>query len=102
MLTLSDELNKWLASEDFKELQQIQSGDLNPALENKSWTFLRNRLQLLLGMYSTTLEEDAKLLEQEGKANIYTNKRLAIRMRTTEKKILKAVIEYAEERILKD
>lgn len=88
-----------MARADFKDLQLVQYADFDPALEKKSWTFLRNRLQLLLGIYATTLEEDKKMLEDESLIN--SNKRLCIRMRTTEKKILTTVMNYAIQRMAK-
>lgn len=93
------QLDQWLESDNIKDLRLVDYSDFDPALEKKSWTFLRNRLQLLLGMYATSLEEDHKLLEEESSMSIY--KQLAVRMRTTEKRILTTVMNYANQRMAK-
>lgn len=91
----SAQLQSWLESGQSETLQQL---DIVPdaILEKKSWTFLQTRLKLLMMAYKTTLEADLKLLDDE---NISANRKLAIRMRLTEKRILKNAIDYVEQRL---
>lgn len=89
-------MDEWLKRDDTKELRVLEYKGLDPVLEKKTWTFLRNRIQLLLSVYTTSLEEDLHLLKENKSIN--TNKQLAIKMRVTEKKILTAALEYATQR----
>ncbi|XP_057661907.1 actin-histidine N-methyltransferase [Diorhabda carinulata] len=83
-----EHLEYWLKSEgyNFSLCLNIQ----------ESWSFLQTRLKLLLGTYKTTIEEDLKLLQEE---QLSPNRKLAIRMRLTEKMILKKGIDYADRMI---
>lgn len=54
------------------------------------------RLKLLLAAYKTTLEEDEEIIaKNEGSMN----RLLAIRMRVTEKRILRNALDYVEKKI---
>lgn len=95
--SITGQLQSWLESDRSEVLQQIEIAP-DTALEKKSWTFLQTRLKLLLAAYKTTLEEDLKLLSDSQK--ITRNKTLAIKMRVTEKKILRDTVDYIEQRIV--
>lgn len=90
-----DQLRHWLENDRSDDIQYLECA-LDTSLEKKSWIFLQARLKLLLAIYKTTLEEDLKLLQEK---RLSVNQRLAIRMRTTEKIILKSGIEYVEQYI---
>lgn len=79
------------------DLTELESLDYNDdPLTKKVWNFLLARLKLLLATYKTTLEEDLEILAQNKGSK---NKLLAIRMRATEKRILKYALNYVEEKI---
>lgn len=90
-----EQLRHWLENDRSDDVQYLECA-LDTSLEKKSWTFLQARLKLLLGIYKTTLEEDLKLLEDK---QLSANRSLAIRMRTTEKMILKNGIDYVDQYI---
>lgn len=90
------QLQSWLESDRSETLQKLEIAP-DTVLEKKSWTFLQTRLKLLLAAYRTTLEEDSKLLNGN---HISANKKLAIRMRLTEKRILKDTINFVEQRLV--
>lgn len=69
---------------------------MDDTLEKKSWNFLLARLKLLLAAYKTSLEEDVDIINKKLGT---PNKLLAVRMRVTEKKILKNAVDYIERRI---
>ncbi|XP_056631970.1 actin-histidine N-methyltransferase [Diorhabda sublineata] len=83
-----EQLKYWLESNESSVFQC-----LNINFEKKCWSFLQARLKLLLGTYKTTIEEDLKLLQDE---QLSPNRKLAIRMRLTEKMILKNGIDYVD------
>ncbi|XP_017782395.1 PREDICTED: histone-lysine N-methyltransferase setd3 [Nicrophorus vespilloides] len=88
-----DQLQHWIESDKCADLQCLDCA-LDTVLEKKTWSFLQIRIKLLLAAYKTTLEDDEKRLA----ANILKpNRKLAIRMRVTEKKILKTVLDYVEQ-----
>lgn len=93
-LILAD-LNKWSEEEDVKKLESLEYV-LDETLEEKAWNFLLARLKLLLAAYKTTLEEDTEIVtKKQGSAN----KLLVVRMRATEKRILKNTIECVQKKI---
>lgn len=74
-----------MKSDKVADLQHFECA-LDTSLEIKSWTFLETRLKLLLSSYKTAIEEDEQLLQDQ---SVSTNAKVAIRMRLTEKKLLK-------------
>ncbi|CAG9861295.1 unnamed protein product [Phyllotreta striolata] len=90
-----EQLRHWLDSDRSDDVQYLECA-LDTCLEKKSWSFLQARLKLLLAIYKTTLEEDGKLLEDTG---LGTNRKLAIRMRSTEKSILRSWMDYVDQYI---
>ncbi|XP_050299746.1 actin-histidine N-methyltransferase [Anthonomus grandis grandis] len=91
-----DQLDHWIQSEKCSDLQYPECA-LDTTLERKSWTFLKARLTLLLASYKTSLEEDQMLVKDK----ISDNLKMAIKMRLTEKKLLKNCLEYVEDMIRK-
>lgn len=85
----------WLKSDKCGDLKFIDCA-LETSLENKLWLFLNGRIKLLMCSYKTSLEDDEKMI-QDNKLNDKTI--LAVKMRLTEKKILKSALEYIEQRI---
>lgn len=90
---LLDQLDHWLKSDKVTDLQHSECA-LDTSLEKKSWTFLKTRLNLLLSSYKSSVEEDEQLLQDQ---SVSANAKVAIRMRLTEKKLLKNCLGYAEE-----
>jgi histone-lysine N-methyltransferase SETD3 len=88
-----DQLDHWITSDKSGDLEYIDCA-LDTALETKSWCFLQARLKLLLSTYKTTLEEDEKLIAE---ARVSPNRLLAIKMRATEKRIIRETLEYVEQ-----
>jgi histone-lysine N-methyltransferase SETD3 len=88
-----DQLDHWITSDKSGDLEYIDCA-LDTALETKSWCFLQARLKLLLSTYKTTLEEDEKLIAE---ARVSSNRLLAIKMRATEKRIIRETLEYVEQ-----
>ncbi|KAJ8922590.1 hypothetical protein NQ315_007620 [Exocentrus adspersus] len=88
-----EQLQHWLDSDKSNDLQYAACA-LDTSLERKCWSFLQARLKLLLGIYKTTLQEDLAMIQESTGTN---NKRLAVRMRATEKKILRDTVEYVEQ-----
>lgn len=76
-------------------LQNIECA-FDTGFEKKYWNFFLMRLKLILSTYKTSLEEDLKLISDN---KLSSNSILAIRMRASEKTILKSAIEYAEQRM---
>lgn len=92
VLLISDQLNYWLNSDnDPNKLQDFEFVLANE-LETKYWTFLANRLKLILSTYKTSVEDDLKLIEDNEKSS---NTLLAIKMRLSEKRILNHVRDFA-------
>jgi Rubisco LSMT substrate-binding len=55
-VSLSDQLEHWLSKEEAcKDLEHVDCA-LDTALECKAWTFLKNRVSLLLAAYSKTIK----------------------------------------------
>ncbi|KAL1510056.1 hypothetical protein ABEB36_004712 [Hypothenemus hampei] len=94
----SDQLNHWINSDRTADLLHWECA-LDTSLEIKVWTFLKTRLSLLLASYKTKLEEDEKLLLHG--QNLSENTKLAIRMRITEKRLLRGCLEYVEQMVKK-
>ncbi|CAG9836561.1 unnamed protein product [Diabrotica balteata] len=90
-----EQLRHWLDNDRSDDVQYLECA-LDTSLEKKSWIFLQARLKLLLGIYKTTLDGDLKLLENK---ELSANRRLAIKMRATEKMVLVNAIEYVEQYI---
>lgn len=93
-LFVLDQLDHWLESDKTSDLEYVECA-LDTVLEKKSWTYLQDRLKLLLACYKTTIENDLEIL----KTDISENRKLAIRMKTTEKRILRDTVEYIEQYI---
>lgn len=84
-------MNKWLEEQDATVLKNLNFND--EALNKKCWNFLQTRLHLLLSAYKTTLEEDEQIIaNKEGTPN----RIMAIRMRATEKRILRNALNFVE------
>lgn len=96
LYNFSDALQHWLDSDRPTDLEYPDCA-MDTDLEKKSWTFLRMRLKLLLANYATTLEEDLKLLTDDSSSKMSANKKLAVRMRATEKRILEDAAVYVEQ-----
>ncbi|XP_044255810.1 actin-histidine N-methyltransferase [Tribolium madens] len=90
-----EQLDHWINSDKSADLGYIDCA-LDTALEAKSWRFLHARLKLLLSTYKTTLEEDEKFISE---AQATPNRLMAIKMRTTEKRIIRETLEYVEQYI---
>ncbi|XP_042896434.1 actin-histidine N-methyltransferase isoform X1 [Parasteatoda tepidariorum] len=84
-----------------EELEKILNGDKeqidallseNSDLKNRAYSFLRDRLFLLLRSYKTTLEEDEEFLKQDTFESMHQH--IAILLRLSEKKILKTSHDY--------
>jgi len=91
-----DSLQYWLQSENRSNLMHEECG-IDTEVENKSWSFLKARSQLLLNMYPTTKDEDSKLLESD----LSQHHRTCVLLRLAEKRILLSTIEYATHKIRK-
>ncbi|GIY88642.1 actin-histidine N-methyltransferase [Caerostris extrusa] len=61
-------------------------------LRKKAFTFLRDRVNLLLKAYGTTLEEDEDLLKQSSLESIHRH--MAVQLRVCEKEFFSATYEY--------
>ncbi|GFX57948.1 actin-histidine N-methyltransferase [Trichonephila clavipes] len=105
---VNDELLKFLEinvmnSEDLERIlnEKQESADLLSDafsdLKRKAFSFLKDRLNLLLKAYGTTLEEDEDLLKQSIPESIHHF--LAVQLRIREKKILSAAHEYCVQNI---
>jgi hypothetical protein len=58
---LSDQLEHWLSKEEAcKDLEHVDCA-LDTALECKAWTFLKNRVSLLLAAYPKTIKVHKRL-----------------------------------------
>ncbi|RZC41307.1 Rubis-subs-bind domain containing protein [Asbolus verrucosus] len=90
-----EQLEYWIRSDKSGDLEYFECA-LDTALEKKSWSFLQARLRLLLSTYKTTLEEDEKLIAA---AQTSANQLLAVRMRATEKRIIRETLQYVEQYI---
>lgn len=91
-----EQLDKWDEKENVNDLLQLDCA-LETESESKSWSFLYNRLNLLLRMFPTTIEEDQVLLQNSVK--IGHHRSMLINFRIIEKTILKSAAEYAKDYI---
>ncbi|XP_063915361.1 actin-histidine N-methyltransferase [Zophobas morio] len=87
-----EQLDHWISSVKSGDLECIECA-VETTVENKAWTFLQARLKLLLATYKTTLEEDEKLITEAQTPN----RLLAIKMRATEKRIIRETLKYVEQ-----
>ncbi|XP_070578396.1 actin-histidine N-methyltransferase-like [Ptychodera flava] len=88
-----DELKTRLVSPNVSKLRSLYNADSIVSIENetKVWTFLDARLNLLLKMYKSTIQEDEAILE---KGDLTDHARLIIQLKLTEKKILQKAKDY--------
>lgn len=97
-----ENLNHWLAPEKVASDLLYLDCALDTALEIKTWTFLKMRLNLLLKAYPTSLEDDVHFLEQhqkKGQQKLSHTKTIIAQYRLSEKQILHDALNYIEERI---
>lgn len=91
-----DELKEWLmkANEDTSELKKLSEKEIfvKEETENKGWQFLETRLSLLLKQYKNTDSEDSELLENPEFSH---HKKLCIRLKRAEKKVLQIALKHA-------
>ncbi|GIY12281.1 actin-histidine N-methyltransferase [Caerostris darwini] len=80
VLNGNQKITDLLLSEEFSDLRK------------KAFIFLRDRVNLLLKAYGTTLEEDEDLLKQSSLESIHRH--MAVQLRVCEKRILSATYEY--------
>ncbi|GFG32224.1 hypothetical protein Cfor_02037 [Coptotermes formosanus] len=90
-----DHLKHWLSSERSCDLVYPDCA-LTTEVESKMWIFLLNRIRLLQRAYTTTVEDDCKILKHAHLTPCY---RMAVQLRVTEKKLLEAAEEYVKQRI---
>ncbi|KAK9891640.1 hypothetical protein WA026_015604 [Henosepilachna vigintioctopunctata] len=90
-----DQLHHWLESDNLTDLG-YEACTVDLALEKKSWIFLQTRLKLILAAYKTTVDEDLSLLNEN---KLPPNITLALKMRYSEKVIIRDNIEWLKQRI---
>ena len=113
-----EQITHWLESDRPTDLMHVDCA-LETSLENKTWSFLYTRLQLLLKSFPTTLDEDLVLLNGGSTSatltaaaittginytNVPNNKlghvrSMLIQFRVIEKYILNEALEYVKQRI---
>lgn len=91
-----DSLDRWLQSDNASNLMHEECG-IETEVDDKSWSFLKARCQLLLQLYPTTKEADLKMLEED----LIPHRRMCVLLRLAEKRILLSAIECAGQRIKK-
>ncbi|XP_046444883.1 actin-histidine N-methyltransferase-like [Daphnia pulex] len=91
-----DSLDRWLQSDNASNLMHEECG-IETEVDDKSWSFLKARCQLLLQLYPTTKEADLKMLEED----LSSHRRMCVLLRLAEKRILLSAIECAAQRIKK-
>ncbi|KAL9984830.1 hypothetical protein ACROYT_G007166 [Oculina patagonica] len=91
-----DELKEWLekASENINELKKLSAVlfFVKEETESKCWQFIETRLSLLLGQYKTSDAEECELLES---SEISHHKKLCIKLKRAERKVLQNALKYA-------
>lgn len=100
-----EQLDRWNASDRVEDLHHIDCA-LETELESKTWNFLHNRLNLLLRMFPTTLDEDRALLQNVGGTSgkgqtpkLGHHRTMLILLRAIEKQILMEASDFAKTRI---
>uniref|UniRef100_A0A0B7BBI2 protein-histidine N-methyltransferase n=1 Tax=Arion vulgaris TaxID=1028688 RepID=A0A0B7BBI2_9EUPU len=80
-----------------ENLDNLKNEDqiVNKENENKVWSFLQTRAQLLIKAYTCSLEEDESLLQQ---ADVCNASKMAAQLRIGERQILQNMINYAEQK----
>ncbi|XP_023289835.1 histone-lysine N-methyltransferase setd3 [Orussus abietinus] len=86
------ELDHWLLSDKVFDLKHIDCA-LETIVEENVRKFLLTRLKLLIANYPTSLKEDLELL----KTILPQAKKLAVKLRVAEKKILLGALDYVEQ-----
>ncbi|XP_015113456.1 actin-histidine N-methyltransferase [Diachasma alloeum] len=86
------ELEHWLESAKVLDLKHRDCA-LDTVVETNVRKFLLTRLKLLMANYPTTLEEDLKILN----TTMSPIRKMAVKLRVSEKKILIQAIEYVEQ-----
>ena len=75
---------------------------LSPSLERRVLTTIISICETYLGKYPTTEEEDEKLVSDRNSFSLLTRQqRMAVKLRLSEKKILKLTISAVQEELLK-
>lgn len=90
-----EQLDDWNSKEMTYNLLESET-TLEAETETKAWNFIYNRLNLLLRMFGTTLDEDVALLQSGTKLGHYRS--LIIQFRVIEKTVLKEAAAYAKTR----
>ncbi|CAH1997588.1 unnamed protein product [Acanthoscelides obtectus] len=90
-----EQLDHWLLTTPLDQLENSKV-TIDAELDKKVWKFLQTRLKLLQGLYKTTLQEDVQILKRK---DLSDNRKLAIRMRMTEKRIFEDALKYVNQRI---
>lgn len=97
-----EQLDDWIARQTVGELLELEhsKAGLQPALEARAWSFLQNRLTLLLRMFPQTLEEDQAMLASaaSGVLKVGHYRSLLLQFRTIEKSLLAGAADYAKGR----
>lgn len=100
-----EQLDHWNGNDRIEDLLHIDCA-LETELESKTWNFLYNRLNLLLRMFPTTLEEDRMQLQSGGGGGgkgqtpkLGHHRAMLILLRAIEKQVLQEASEFAKTRI---
>lgn len=98
-----DQLTHWIDQEEqvVKTLLDLEDCNLEEALKEKVWKFLSIRLQLVMRMSGTTLEQDESLLAnhgQKGTPKLGHLKTMLVQYRVIEKRILTEAVEYCKQK----
>lgn len=96
-------LEEWLGKEDDSAIRSLLDPDcqLDRSLKEKVWKYLSVRLQLMVRMCGTTLEQDETMLATQGQKGIQKLgyiRAMLVQYRVVEKKILAEVIEHCKAR----
>jgi len=91
-----EHLDYWLSSERSCDLVYPECA-VTTEVESKMWNYLLERIRLLLQhSYSTSLEEDCRILERN---NLTPCHRMAVQLRMTEKKLLAGAEDYVKQQL---
>ncbi|XP_055544926.1 actin-histidine N-methyltransferase [Wyeomyia smithii] len=97
-----DQLAHWIEQKEVDTVQLLDSSyKLEGDLQQKVWKFLSIRLQLMLRMSGTTLEQDETLLAnqgQKGTPKLGHIRTMLVQFRVVEKKVITEVLEYCKQK----
>ncbi|XP_058824718.1 actin-histidine N-methyltransferase [Topomyia yanbarensis] len=97
-----EQLAHWIAQEESVTKNLLDPNHvLDEALERKVWKFLSIRLQLLLRMSGTTLEQDEALLatqSQKGAPKLGHIRAMLVQYRVVEKTVISEAVEYCKQK----